>query len=413
MSASTRVQAVPRTLAQQLNFLMISLLIIASLVFFLLAHFVLRDRIAGAIAETAMPTLASGRHSGHLQSNDPLQLVLEGRPVMRHASQLMAQKLGQPVDLLEQNDKLYFALRANHQVYFQTYPIDREFMIWLMLSWSITALLLVSAATWFAWRVRKPLQAITQLLNQPNANPDAHPDANLDASIRQSSAEIQTLAAQVIDAFQRERASHVLRKHLLSGFAHDVGTPLMRLKLALEILQTDPELHAQMQSDVEQLTQLRESLLRQIRLGELEAPQLVNFSLWLADYQKKRNDDVIDFIVPTRCTAQIMPLAMQRVLDNLLDNAKSHGRTPIVVELTIVDGGWALSISDAGDGIAMDQLARLAQPFVKGQQSSGHGMGLTIVRQLTEIMKLELQFSTSEQGGLAVRLNPASADASA
>jgi signal transduction histidine kinase len=387
----------PRTLAQQLIFLMMSLLIISTLVMFWLAQFVLKERIASAIAESALPSLQGGVRSGNLSLSGESRVITDGRPVMRRAAALMSEKLRQPVDFIEQNDKLYFVLRASPQTYFQTYPIDREVLWWLVLSWSITAALLIGAACWFAWRVRKPLLAITELLEQPDQTSTA---------ISSSCAEIQKLASHVLDAFQRERASHTLRSHLLTGFAHDVGTPLMRLKLALAILQAEPELQTQMQSDVEQLAQLRESLLRQIRLGEFEAAQLLDLAAWLSDYQRQRGDAAIEFVIPASCEARIMPMAMQRVLDNLLDNAKLHGQAPIVVELRIDSTNWELTISDAGKGIPTDKLHELQQPFTKGQQSAGHGMGLMIVRQLAEFMQLQLSFGVGVGGGLAVKMVP-------
>jgi two-component system, OmpR family, osmolarity sensor histidine kinase EnvZ len=395
--SQARTNRKPRTLAQQLILLMMSLLIISTLVMFWLAQFVLKERIAGAIAESALPSLQGAKLAGDLALNGEHRTVTDTRPVMRRAAQLMSQKLRQPVDLIEQNGRLYFVLRAQPQRYFQTYPIDREVMWWLVLSWLITAALLIGAAMGFAWYVRRPLLAIAQIVDQPDQTPKA---------IISGSAEIQKLASHVIDAFQRERASHSLRSHLLTGFAHDVGTPLMRLKLALAILQTEPELHTQMQQDVEQLAQLRESLLRQIRLGELEAMQTLDLTIWLVDYQQKRGDSSIQFVIPASCEASIMPMAMRRILDNLLDNATRHGRAPIRVELVTDAPSWSLKISDAGEGIPANKLHELQQPFAKGQQSAGHGMGLTIVRQLAELMRLQLEFGVGAEGGLAINLAP-------
>ena len=85
--------------------------------------------------------------------------------------------------------------------------------------------------------------------------------------------------------------------------------------------------------------------------------------------------------------------AFRQIVGNLLSNAikftPQHGK--VAARLTIVDDGAMLSIRDTGCGIPPDQLPVIFQPFEQvgsryGRASGGgSGLGLTLVRSLTEL----------------------------
>jgi two-component system cell cycle sensor histidine kinase PleC len=84
--------------------------------------------------------------------------------------------------------------------------------------------------------------------------------------------------------------------------------------------------------------------------------------------------------------------AFRQIVSNLLSNAVKF--TPaggkIMARLTLVDEGAMLSIRDTGCGIAADQLPVIFQPFEQvgsryGRAGGGTGLGLTLVRSLTDL----------------------------
>lgn len=84
---------------------------------------------------------------------------------------------------------------------------------------------------------------------------------------------------------------------------------------------------------------------------------------------------------------------LRQVLLNLLTNAVkyNHPQGRVLVEAAALPGDWVrLAITDTGPGIAADRLNELFQPFQRlGAEFSeveGSGIGLTIARQLVELM---------------------------
>ena len=97
-----------------------------------------------------------------------------------------------------------------------------------------------------------------------------------------------------------------------------------------------------------------------------------------------------------------------QVLNNLLSNAvKFTGKGSVTVRASasLVDGsGWLMiSVLDSGIGMGQEQVARLFTPFAQGDASiarkyGGSGLGLTISKQLVEMMGGRIDLSS--QAGL-------------
>jgi signal transduction histidine kinase len=88
---------------------------------------------------------------------------------------------------------------------------------------------------------------------------------------------------------------------------------------------------------------------------------------------------------------QADPDRLQQVLTNLLDNARRNSppNEPIVVDTEVVEGDKPMvrvSVIDRGPGVGPDQVERIFEKFVRGNDSavSGTGLGLYIVRKIVE-----------------------------
>lgn len=91
--------------------------------------------------------------------------------------------------------------------------------------------------------------------------------------------------------------------------------------------------------------------------------------------------------VPTGVRANVDPEALSHILGNLLGNAAKHGPKEgvIVVRARPERDEVALSVHDAGNGIAPHELPHVFEPFYRGDQrlARGAGIGLAVVRRLT------------------------------
>lgn len=92
------------------------------------------------------------------------------------------------------------------------------------------------------------------------------------------------------------------------------------------------------------------------------------------------------------------PLSLERLLDNLLDNAALHGVPPVVVGVGQV-GRWArLTVTDRGPGIAPDVLTTATERFARAPEARnrpGSGLGLSLVSALVTASGGELRLCSA------------------
>src|SRR6185436_8874761 len=78
---------------------------------------------------------------------------------------------------------------------------------------------------------------------------------------------------------------------------------------------------------------------------------------------------------------------LRQVAGNLLGNAKKFSRRGGHVRLSVSSeaGQAKLTVSDDGAGLDPQMIPRLFQPFVQADRTGGLGLGLAVVRGLTEL----------------------------
>ena len=139
--------------------------------------------------------------------------------------------------------------------------------------------------------------------------------------------------------------------------------------------------------DVERLVALSEQLLV---LGAERAPRVrVDTAATLAAVLARRADDRAPEVAVDR-DAGVVALpdhALDRVVDNLLDNALLHGGSPVTVGLAR-RGDWVeLAVTDAGPGMDPDTHRAATERFARAPEARsrpGAGLGLALVRSIVE-----------------------------
>lgn len=97
-------------------------------------------------------------------------------------------------------------------------------------------------------------------------------------------------------------------------------------------------------------------------------------------------------------------LALEQILDNLISNAiKYGGGTSITVSARATSGMARLSVSDEGPGISPEARARIFERFERavrsGQNAAGFGIGLWVVKQLSDAMDGVVDVTSSPGAG--------------
>lgn len=206
------------------------------------------------------------------------------------------------------------------------------------------------------------------------------------------------------------------RTTLLAGISHDLRTPLARMRLALEMLPetSDPKLVERMQRDLEQMNHLIGTFLDLSRGLGYEEKQPVDLNALIGELaEEARHGGATVECGPDISPDEVKtaPLALRRILSNLLDNAIRYGNgKPVTIEWEQTrEGNIRVSVLDRGPGIPEDLRETVFQPFYRMESSrsaatGGSGLGLAIARQLAESNGWKLELLPRTGGGNEARL---------
>lgn len=211
---------------------------------------------------------------------------------------------------------------------------------------------------------------------------------------------------QAQDDYIRARKLSDMRRAQLSSVSHDLQQPLTSLRLALGNLGgADEDARQQMHSAFDYLESLAEEHLNKTSKDEggLVVPQdtnLENFPVQVVldnVYEMFKNEAAakqLDFRYhPIAATVHSDPIALMRAVNNLVANAIKHTEAGGVLLAARVRNKQVLvQVWDTGVGLSSAQLEQLMQPYHKGEESLGHGLGLGIVKAISNDLGLGFQF---------------------
>jgi len=203
----------------------------------------------------------------------------------------------------------------------------------------------------------------------------------------------------------------------VAAASHDLRTPLASvLGLASTLVSSDAL------TDEEQ-REFLEAILRGAHRASRLVDDLLTISQIDADAVEVRTQPVgiarvttdaaslvgveVEVSVPSDVVALVDPHHLERILVNLLTNAKLHGRPPIEVTAEPTDRTVTVWVTDPGDGVDPAFAPRLFDRFARADAgSSGTGLGLSIVHGLALANAGEAVHEPSPGGGarLGVRL---------
>lgn len=241
----------------------------------------------------------------------------------------------------------------------------------------------LAVAIALARRLTRPLRELSAAAHQVGAGrrpqlSDTHGAAELDAlaqSFNQMSEEVQRLLDN--------------RTTLLAGVSHDLRSPIARMRMALELAQPrlEPRQYAAMERYLEQMNQLIGDYLDFAQSGARRARRHIDLAPFLKDLCNEAGNDTPVQFSGANVRALIDPLALERIIGNLLNNALRYGAPPISVTLAQEDHKAVIRIADHGPGIPAAQREHIFEPFTRLESSrntktGGTGLGLAIVREI-------------------------------
>ncbi|HEX4197690.1 MAG TPA: HAMP domain-containing sensor histidine kinase [Caulobacteraceae bacterium] len=269
----------------------------------------------------------------------------------------------------------------------------------LILSIILSALVLAPVAYLFARRLAKPIALFAQAAERLGRDPRAPPLA-----IR-GPTEIG-VAVQAFNDMQERLARYVEdRTAMVGAIAHDLRTPLTRLRFRVEA--APDELRAKMAADIAEMEAMISGTLAFVR-DATRATQRTKLELssLLESLADEMSETGLDVAVETADKVVIDgdPVALRRLFNNLLENALKFGRQARI-RVHVVDDCAVVEIDDNGCGLPERDLERVFEPFYRHESSrsretGGIGLGLAVARSVARAHGGDATLRNRPQGGL-------------
>lgn len=285
--------------------------------------------------------------------------------------------------------------------------VERPFP-WQWLGWGAVVLMLSLGGGYIlASRINRPLNLLVNAADRlrNGERPEKLPEDSV-TELREVSSTFNKMA----DSLAQLDAERTL---ILAGVSHDIRTPLARLRLSVEMLPDNGcgNLKSGMIEDIADMDNIIHQFLDFVRGVEGEPTQMVDVNTLLSSLQERQaraGRHLIVSFAPTYFVG-IRPLAMQRLLDNLVGNAYAYGRGEVSVKSEIQAGHIVISVLDNGPGIPESHVEKLLRPFERldtaRTNAGGSGLGLAIADRIAKLHKGKLELINRAEGGLEARLS--------
>lgn len=323
--------------------------------------------------------------------------------------------------------RVYAGWNPSHTLQVQiAEPMTRrkELSSWTYVHLTLLAGLLLPVSMVLIWWILT--RSIEPLRRSANAVAERSPDdlrpvgsADAPEEVRPLLTALDRLLGRVREALQRER-------RFTSDAAHELRSPLAAVRVNAQVLcaarddKEREEVSANLLASVDRGSRLIDQLLMLARVDSRNPAQLPNTPVALEE------------LVQSECAAQLpnadqKGISLSRITEsvlvsgdeallrilvrNLIDNAirYSPNGSQVQVCCRIHEGTAELTVSDNGPGIAPEERERVFERFyrVVGNDSTGSGLGLSIVRSIAELHGGSVQALTGPAGtgtSITVRL---------
>jgi len=208
--------------------------------------------------------------------------------------------------------------------------------------------------------------------------------------------------------------SETVRRTLLAGLPHDLKGPLSRMWLRVEMAD-DPTLRDGLRQDLQDMQHMVDQFISYVRGSDPDAYRFA--PLLLADWLSERVNSWRDAGSEVRLTVAdeaatlsvaADPVALARLLDNLISNALTHGAPPVEISLNLQADYAQIIVADHGVGITADRRLDALRPFVRlddARTRTGNvGLGLAMAEAIARAHGGRLLLDQTLGGGLSVSI---------
>lgn len=195
------------------------------------------------------------------------------------------------------------------------------------------------------------------------------------------------------------------REMVLVGVSHDLRTPLTRMRLSAEFLPAEEEARQEIIDNIQEMDKVIHQFMGYARSGERELLVDTDLGRWLQQLVLRQQAEVRWHPASTPLpNLPIQEVGLARALQNLIDNAQTHGAGPVDIQAEKAGTQVRIRVRDHGPGIPEAELAKVRAPFAQAGKGGGIGLGLAIVERVMAYHNGRLNLYNAPDGGLVAEL---------
>ncbi len=280
----------------------------------------------------------------------------------------------------------------------------------------VGSVLLLSVIFWwpFAYRITRALAEMTKVTEKIA-------EGRFESRVKVNKwDEIGSMGEAVNQLASRLNTFVTGEKRFLGDIAHELSSPLARLQIGLELLETTTTTDQEamindIREEVEEMTHLINELLAFSKAGlqgkEIELKP-INLSKLLTDVTlKTASEQIVKLDIEKNLSVMGDQMLLERAFGNVFRNAVRYASADGDIKVKASRAGKEISVitSDSGPGVPPSALEHLTEPFFRpepsrSRSSGGTGLGLAIVQTCIESCNGSLSIRNRQPHGLEVEI---------
>jgi two-component system sensor histidine kinase MtrB len=226
------------------------------------------------------------------------------------------------------------------------------------------------------------------------------------------------MADSLEDTIRRLEAAQTQNRRFVADVAHELRTPTTALVAEasllrdhLDALPPDARRTGELVvHDIGRLRVLVEDLMELSRFdaaGEELRFEPIDLGRLIRDVAAARHRDAVLELPDEPVVIESDPRRLERIVGNLLDNAREHAPGAlVVVRLAAAGATVRIAVLDRGPGVPADRIGRIFDRFFMADPSrrGGSGLGLAIAAEHATLLGGDLRARNRDGGGLEVEL---------
>jgi two-component system sensor histidine kinase CpxA len=263
------------------------------------------------------------------------------------------------------------------------------------------------------------LRAVTRELSEGNLT------ARVGPVISSRRDELGNLATEIDSMAERIESLMEAERQLLRDVAHELRSPLTRLKVALELARKEASPNAvkalgRIELETERLNGMISQLLdiarldggaEQLERDRLDLNQLLQSILDDASFEADAKDVKVEASIAEGCFTYGSLNLVRTAIENVVRNALQHApkSSSLRVSLRCAPDQARIEVRDEGPGVPGGDLERIFSPFYRVEESrerksGGIGLGLAIAHRVVLIYGGRVFAENHPEGGLCVTI---------